>query len=135
MKKQGAAFGEEELTRFKRIVRTRDETRAEADVLFGRTAVEQRKTERAAMEKLFTQFPAAQTMTPSLQKESSAKNVEAFFAKLATPNPTEAQKRYPELLKAAALPTPALNKKAPVFQGGTTPTSGPTQTQSILSRP
>lgn len=135
MKKKVAGLGDEELTRLKRVVVTRDETRAEADVLFGQTAQEMRKTERAAMEKLFTQMPAASTMQPSLQKESAAKNVEAYFQKLAHPNMTEAQRRYPELLKVAAIPTPALSKKAPTFQGASKEMSGPAPTQSILSRP
>ena len=143
MKKQAAGLGEEEMTRLKRVIRTREETRAEADVLFGQTAVDMRKQEREKMEKLFAQMPAAITMQPSLQKTSAAKHVEEYFQKLAHPNMTEAQKRYPELLKVASpastggagSPAPSLNKKTPTFQGAASKTSGPEATQSILSRP
>jgi hypothetical protein len=152
-------LGEEELSRFKRVVRTRNETRAEADELFGETAKKQRKTENEMMMKLFEQFPASVTMQPSLQKVStvedldkyfgeepnSTKHVDAYFEKRAYL--TDAQKRYPELLKAASaastggagLPTPNLSKKKGMFQGtlATNPedTSGPVTTQSNLSRP
>jgi hypothetical protein len=150
-------LGEEELARFRRTVRTRNETRAEADELFGETAKKQRKTENEMMAKLFEQFPASITMQPSLQKVSTVedlqkieqpsltKNVDEFFEKRAYL--TDAQKRYPELLKVASpastggagLPAPNLNKKKGTFQGtlASNPedTSGPVTTQSNLSRP
>lgn len=151
-------LGEEELSRLRRVVRTRNETRAEADILFGQTAQKQRVTENEMMQKLFAQFPASQTMQPSLQKVSSVeemeklvplpnvtKNVDEFFEKRAYLD--DAQRRYPELLKVASpastggagLPTPNLNKKKGTFQGtmATNPedTSGPVTTQSNLSRP
>lgn len=150
-------LGEEELARVKRVIRTRNETRAEADVMFGQTAQKQRQTENEMMRKLFAQFPASQTMQPSLQKVSAvdldalvpptplAPNVDAFFEKRAYLS--DAQRRYPELQKVASpastggagLPAPGLNKKKAVFQGtmATNPedTSGPVTTQSNLSRP
>lgn len=151
-------LGEEELARVKRVIRTRNETRAEADEMFGETAKKQRQVETEMMKKLFAQFPASQTMQPSLQKVSSAEsekpvdqtpsltpNVDSYFEKRAYLS--DAQRRYPELLKVASpgstggagLPAPNLNKKKATFQGtlATNPedTSGPVTSQSNLSRP
>jgi hypothetical protein len=64
-------MGEEELERVQRTVLTRDETRAEADLLFGEYAKDMRKEDRALLEKLFAQTPAAVTMAPNLQKNAS----------------------------------------------------------------
>lgn len=69
-------MGEEELERMQRTVLTRDETRAEADLLFGEYAKDMRKTDKGLLEKLFVQTPAAVTMAPNLQKEASMKPVE-----------------------------------------------------------
>lgn len=63
-------MGEEELERMQRTVLTREETRAEADVLFGGDAKAMRKADRGMMEKLFVQTPASVTMAPNLQKVS-----------------------------------------------------------------
>ncbi len=148
MKKESVAnLGEEELTRVKRVIRTRNETRAEADVMFGTTAQKQRQVENEMMKKLFIQFPASVTMQPSLQKLSSvngepvdqtpplSQNVDAFFEKRAYL--TDAQRRYPELQKVAALPTPGLNKGKPLFQNTIAKSdsfSGPTPTPSPMSK-
>ena len=66
-------MGEEELERMQRTVLTRDETRAEADVLFGGAAKDMRKADRRLLEKLFVQTPGSLTMAPNLQKEASVK--------------------------------------------------------------
>ena len=85
-------------------------------ITHGDTAKEMRKADRAKVEKLFITTPAAQTLAPNLQKESAAKNVEAFFDKLAEASITDAQRRFPELLKVAQQPTPDLKPK-PVTPG------------------
>lgn len=64
--------GEEEVERLQRTVLTRDETRAEADLLFGAPAADMRKADRGLLEKLFVQTPASVTMAPNLQKSASA---------------------------------------------------------------
>lgn len=71
MKKQAVGnLGAEELARVSRYMKTRSETRAEADVLFGNTAKKMRAEDRKKLEKLFVQAPAAVTMAPNLQKEA-----------------------------------------------------------------
>lgn len=65
-------MGEEELERLQRTVLTRDDTRAEADLLFGAPAKDMRNTDRKLLGKLFVQAPAAVTMAPNLQKNASA---------------------------------------------------------------
>lgn len=69
-------MGEEELERMQRTVLTRNETRAEADLLFGDYAKDMRKTDKGLLERLFIQTPAAVTMAPNLQKEARMKPVE-----------------------------------------------------------
>jgi len=71
-----ANAGEEELEQMQRTVLTRNETRAEADLLFGDYAKDMRKTDKGLLEKLFVQAPAAITTAPNLQKEASMKPVE-----------------------------------------------------------
>lgn len=68
-----ANAGEEELEQMQRTVLTRNETRAEADLLFGEYAKDMRKTDKGLLEKLFLQTPGATTMAPNLQKEASMK--------------------------------------------------------------
>jgi hypothetical protein len=63
--------GEEELEQLQRIVLTRNDTRAAADVLFGAPAAAARKVDRGLLEKLFVQTPAAVVMAPNLQKTSA----------------------------------------------------------------
>ena len=60
----------EDLNRMTRMVLTREETRAEADELFGGPAKEMRKKDKAYVDRLFVQAPASQTMAPNLQKEA-----------------------------------------------------------------
>jgi hypothetical protein len=69
-------MGEEELERLQRTVLTREETRAEADLLFGAPAADMRKADRGLLEKLFVQTPGSVTMAPNLQKTASRSGVE-----------------------------------------------------------
>ena len=69
-------MGEEELEQLQRTVLTRDDTRAEADLLFGAPAKDMRKADRGLLEKLFLQTPASTTMAPNLQKEAKVSGVE-----------------------------------------------------------
>jgi len=113
-------------------VLSREDTRAQTDVLFNR-AKETRQSDRALLEYLFFQTPASQTMAPNLQKEASVtKNVEAFFEKVGK---SEAQKRYPELLKAAGTASGPAPRPSTTQVRKATPTSvgGATSTRSVLS--
>ena len=64
--------GTEEVSRVRQMILTREATKAEADVLFGGEAKAVRQRDRALLEKLFVQTPAAQSMAHSLQKEAFA---------------------------------------------------------------
>lgn len=64
--------GAEEAAQMVRTVITREDTRAEADTLFGNDAKEMRKRDRGILHKLFVQAPASVTMAPNLQKSASA---------------------------------------------------------------
>ena len=59
--------GTEEVSRVRQMILTREATKAEADVLFGGEAKAVRQRDRALLEKLFVQTPAAQSMAHSLQ--------------------------------------------------------------------
>jgi hypothetical protein len=108
-------LGEEELTRLRMMLNSRAETRASADVLFGDGPRRARKEAREMINKLFVMAPANITQNPNLQKESSARNVKAFFEKISSMFITDAQRRYPELLKVSAVKTAdeSIQKKAP----------------------
>lgn len=86
----------DELGRITAMIRTRDDTRAEADHLFGANAADMRKQDRDMIQKLFVQGPYAYTMAPNLQKEASSETssesktdsaVENFFEKKALNGP------------------------------------------------
>lgn len=114
----------EPLDRMQRMVMTREDTRRQADALF-ESGPDVRKKDRALMEKLFVQTPAAMTMAFNLQKKASiTSHVDAVLEKLAQPQLTEAQQRYPELLKVASNFSAKPNlAKAPIKKmdkGGTT---------------
>lgn len=97
-------LGEEELARFKATVLTRAVTRAQAETLFSNANTAKAQAQRK-MDGLFVQAKGAETMAPTLAKTASVThNVDTFFEKLAEANLTQAQKRYPELLKASAAP-------------------------------
>lgn len=128
-------LGEEELAQARRKIMTRAETRAEADEMFGDTAKQMRVSEQGMMQRLFEQWAARDTMQPSLVKTSSVKNISQFFEKLGTAHLTEAQRRYPELLKVAgpsskgaSTPVPDLKQPKPEAPNGKTPS------QPLLSR-
>lgn len=127
---------EEEPSRVRRMILTREETRAEADALFGDRAKEVRKADTAKMRQLFVQAPAAQTMAPNLQggtekTASVAPSVDAFFSEIekVASGQTEAQRRYPELLKVASKKVPNLAPHKP----GPAPGFGPVAVRSGLS--
>ena len=106
------------MARLSRMVMTRDDTRAEADALFGGEAATMRKLDREKMNKLFIQAPAAVTMAPNLQKAASVTPaLDALFEKLSQPQWDDAQLRYPELQKVAyanaTTKTPDLKKRNP----------------------
>ena len=143
MKYAGVAnVGEEEKAQLEMEVKTRARTRAEANVLFSETNQARAQAQRS-LKGLFHQTPGAETssMSPQLSPDfkpakldefsknrpppsklvtaSVTANVDAFFEKLSEARKTEAQRRYPELLKASAapggrgtFPTPATSKKA-----------------------
>jgi tyrosyl-tRNA synthetase len=111
-------LGEEELARFKQIVLTRNLTRAQAETLFSHANQAKAQAQRK-VEGLFVQAKGAETMAPTLAKTASVtENVDAFFDKLAEDSKTDAQKRYPELLKISVAPgvgtrpTPAVKRPA-----------------------
>lgn len=87
---------DEVLTRVKRMLLSRAESKNTVDALFEQ-ASPARVKEVAKMDKLFRQSPANQTQAPNLQREEVAKNVSEYFEKKAYLS--EAQRRYPELLK------------------------------------
>lgn len=100
MSKQKKAYvvDNEALTRAKRMILSREEAKEFINALF-HNAKSIRRVERAKMELLLEQAPAAEVQSPYLAKESAAKNVTEFFEKKAYL--TDAQKRFPELLKVA----------------------------------
>jgi hypothetical protein len=125
----------EELDRFHTTLDSRVDTQATLKKLFG-YATTSREKERAKAKKLFTQAGVASTNSPGLQPnvletpalESDAgqapavktasmepaysitPRIDAWFEKNASSLLTEAQRRYPELLKVAAIPSPTLKK-------------------------
>ncbi len=65
-------LGEEEINFLKKVRQTREETRQDANALFT-TSHQNRKRDRALLEKLFVQFPGAMVMANSLLKEAGVK--------------------------------------------------------------
>lgn len=147
--------GDEARERFHMMLSTREETRAETDSLFV-NAKPSRARDRAVVKKHFVQAPAAITMAPTLQAEppkevpkqegpdlsasygspvktaSVAPRVDEWFEKNSSVFLSEAQRRFPELLKVAGnecgkLPGAVLAKRA------RTSSSGPIPSQSMLS--
>lgn len=148
--------GDEARERFHMMLSTREETRAETDSLFV-NAKPSRARDRAVMKKHFVQAPAAITMAPTLQAEppkeppkeeeqgphpsygnpvsktaSVAPRVDEWFEKNSSVFLSDAQRRFPELLKVAGneqakLPGAVLNKRPK------TSSSGPISSQSMLS--
>lgn len=112
----GEHLGNEELKRTTSMVRTRQETRDQIMELF-EMAKSSNVTERQLMEKLFTVMPTVVTMNPALQKTA---HVDAFFEELAEASMTDAQRRYPELLKVAANATGSVGRITAVGKSGPT---------------
>ena len=137
--KIAVASDEEAVAQTEQKILTREVTRLQTDVLFD-NAKSSRKADRAKVEKLFIQTPGAETMAPTLQKEAVAKNVAEFFEKQAS-GLTEAQRRFPELLKVSnatgPVPRPSLTQpkkmSTPSPSGGASVTSGPSPVRSGLS--
>lgn len=94
-----AGFGEEELARLTHHVMTRTETRDQVDQVFaeGKAA---RAADRATIKNLFLQAPGASTNGINLapEKTAGARTTEFFES---GGHLTEAQRRFPELLKVA----------------------------------
>lgn len=131
-------LGAEEYAEFKAKVLTRAAAQAEAEALFDKANVARAQAQRV-VKGHFVQADGAETMAPTLTKKASAQepgqhsHVEAFFDKLAEARLTDAQRRYPELLKASmapgglgTAPAPALGKRparttpaASMMSGGT----------------
>lgn len=136
MKKQ-AVSNDEDLVRVKAMLVSRTRTVDELNTFFA-NARGARAQAVKKMEKLLVQAPAAQTQQPTLQKEAAAmleahktstvgvigKNVSEFFEKRAYL--TDAQKRYPELLKVGA--TETARQSAPSKK-----TSGQIPARSLLA--
>lgn len=115
MKKQ-AVSSDEDLVRVKAMLESRERTKEEVNTFF-ENAKSARKTALGTMEKLLVQTPAAQSQQPNLQKEAAAMleahekavpvvigaRINEFFEKRAYL--TEAQKRFPELLKVGGTNT------------------------------
>lgn len=123
LKTKEAVSNDEDLVRVKGMILSRERVKNEVDALFDQSKPA-RKKDVAKMERLLRQAPAAQVQTPNLQKEAVAKNVLEYFEKRAYL--TEAQKRFPELLKAGSTesqPQMAPSKKP----------SGKIPTRSVLS--
>lgn len=110
----------ETLTRVRGLVTSRARTKDEVDGLFN-NAPSQRKKDVKKMNELLVQAPAAQVQSPVLQKEASAPSVLAFFEKKA--HLTDAQRRFPELLKAAG--TETQKQLLPVKAPGKVPVRAP----------
>lgn len=117
-------LGEEELNFLKHVRLTREDTRADANALFS-VAHQTRARDRQLLEKLFVQTPGALTMGHNLLKEASAEQLETFEKISVAYNVyhffeagahlDSAQRRFPELVKAAkAHPTVALKKTTPL---------------------
>jgi hypothetical protein len=121
--------GHEELDRMLLQKDNRASSRAAARALFPSVAEDGMAKDSKLMKKLFVQTPGAETMAPTLEGIHQAKTaaVDAFFAKYA--GLTEAQRRFPELLKVAK-PTPNLKKRNPEAASGPT---GEPPVQSTLS--
>lgn len=121
--KKIAVSNDEDLVRVKAMLESRERTKEEVNSFFN-NARQARKTALGTMEKLLVQTPAAQSQQPNLQKEAAAMleahktakeevvgtHINEFFEKRAYL--TEAQRRYPELLKVGA--TDTVPQKAPM---------------------
>ena len=131
MKKRAgvANLGSEELAQMDLKVLTRARTRAAAELLFSQANAAKAKEQRL-LGNLFHQTQGAETEAPMLAKTAS---IDEFFEKVSAANPSQAQRRYPELLKASAAPGVGTRPSPNLAKRKTTDTTGPSPTQSSLS--
>ena len=131
MKKRAgvANLGAEELAQTDMKVLTRARTRAEAELLFSQSNAASAKAQRQ-VDGLFVQSQGAETMSPMLSKTAA---IDEFFEKLAEQQPTQAQRRYPELLKAASAPGVGTRPTPTTAKRTVTPLRGAAPAQSTLS--
>lgn len=82
------------------------------------------------MGNLFHQTQGAETESPMLAKTAA---IDGFFEKVSSANLSDAQRRYPELLKVGAAPGVGTRPSPSLSKRKTTDTTGPSPTQSSLS--
>jgi hypothetical protein len=96
-------IGEEELTRLRMGRQSLGDVEATLKVLMGDEAIAKMKgADLKKIQDLFVMSGTNITQAPNLTKEAMAKNVTAFFEKISSAHLSEAQKRYPELLKVSS---------------------------------
>jgi hypothetical protein len=141
-KKAGVAnVGEEELTRLRMGRQSLGDVENTLRVLFGSESVKNlKKSDVKKIEDLFVMHGANITQAPNLTKEAKAPATAAFFQKLSTAHLTQAQLRYPELLKVSS----SAAASTPSSTSSSTPTpnlkpikrdraQGPIPTQSMMA--
>ena len=117
-------LGEEERSQLEMQVKTRARSRAEAELLF-RASEGSRTKDRNLLRKLFVQTPGAESpdrlaanpipappeddlLSSAYKTQAKHSSVtvctDAFFEKLSEARLTEAQRRYPELMKVSGAP-------------------------------
>lgn len=144
LKRAGVANkGAEELAQYQLKVLTRARAQAEAETLFSEANSAKAKEQRK-IRGLFVQAQGAETMAPQLTKTSSVRaraqsvtaNVDAFFEKLSEARKSDAQRRYPELMKVSTAPgigtrpSPTLKRSV---SAGNSSTKGELPSRSMLS--
>jgi hypothetical protein len=98
-----ANIGEEELSRLTMGRHSLGDVEGSLITLFGEERVKQMKAaDVKKIMNLFTMAGANITQAPNLTKEAKAKHVAQFFEKLSSAHFSDAQRRYPELLKVAS---------------------------------
>lgn len=102
-KNKEAVSNEEDLTRAKRMILSREQAKTELDAVFDGASKDARRVARQTVDSLFEQAPASQNQRPFMQKEAVAKNVTEYFEKKAYL--TTAQRLFPELLKVGSTET------------------------------
>jgi hypothetical protein len=133
-------LGAEEVAELKAKVLTREDVRRETHALFSNADAAQ-KRDRKVVEKLFVQAPGAVT-APTLAKTASQFSktaaVDAWFSENGHLFQTEAQRRFPELMKVSAGTTGVSTSTSMATAGSKAPrtaTTGTPAVQSNLGRP
>lgn len=131
MKKRAgvANLGAEEMAQTDLKVLTRARTRADAETLFSQANAAKAKEQRL-LGNLFVQTQGAETEAPMLSKTAA---IDEFFKQASAGNLTPAQKRYPELLKAASAPGVGTRPTPTTAKRQVTPLRGAAPVQSSLS--